>query len=165
MSTVAPARPPRLSAVLREGERVYPLELFFDLVFVLAITQCTALMAGEPTWAGLGKGLLVLGLLWWAWTGYAWLTSVVDPEEGVVRLSMFGAMAGLLVVALCVPQAFGDRALLFAGAYTVVRAGHIVLFLLASRDDPTLRKSVVGLAASTAHIRSTTLASASTVTS
>ena len=150
MSTVAPARPPRLSAVLREGERVYPLELFFDLVFVLAITQCTALMAGEPTWAGLGKGLLVLGLLWWAWTGYAWLTSVVDPEEGVVRLSMFGAMAGLLVVALCVPQAFGDRALLFAGAYTVVRAGHIVLFLLASRDDPTLRKSVVGLAASTA---------------
>ena len=150
MSTVAPARPPRLSAVLREGERVYPLELFFDLVFVLAITQCTALMAGEPTWAGLGKGLLVLGLLWWAWTGYAWLTSVVDPEEGVVRLSMFGAMAGLLVVALCVPQAFGDRALLFAGAYTVVRAGHIVLFLLASRDDPTLRKSVVGLAGSTA---------------
>ena len=150
MSTVAPARPPRLSAVLREGERVYPLELFFDLVFVLAITQCTALMAGEPTWAGLGKGLLVLGLLWWAWTGYAWLTSVVDPEEGVVRLSMFGAMAGLLVVALCVPQAFGDRALLFAGAYTVVRAGHIVLFLLASRDDPTLRKSVVGLGRSTA---------------
>jgi len=136
--------------VLREGERVYPLELFFDLVFVLAITQCTALMAGEPTWAGLGKGLLVLGLLWWAWTGYAWLTSVVDPEEGVVRLSMFEAMAGLLVVALCVPRAFGDRALLFAGAYTVVRAGHIVLFLLASRDDPILRKSVVGLAGSTA---------------
>ena len=136
--------------MLREGERVYPLELFFDLVFVLAITQCTALMAGEPTWAGLGKGLLVLGLLWWAWTGYAWLTSVVDPEEGVVRLSMFGAMAGLLVVALCVPRAFGDRALLFAGAYTVVRAGHIVLFLLASRDDPILRKSVVGLAGSTA---------------
>jgi low temperature requirement protein LtrA len=150
VSTVAPARPPRLSAVLREGDRVTPLELFFDLVFVLAITQCTALMAGEPNWAGLGKGLLVLGLLWWAWTGYAWLTSVVDPEEGVVRLSMFGAMAGLLVVALSVPHAFGDRAVLFAAAYTVVRAAHIVLFVIASRDDRSLRHSVLGLAGSTA---------------
>ena len=122
MSTVAPARPPRLSAVLREGERVYPLELFFDLVFVLAITQCTALMAHEHSWTGIAKGMLVLGVLWWAWVGYAWLTSVVDPEEGVVRFAMFGAMAALLVVALCVPQAFGDEALLFACSYGAVRA-------------------------------------------
>ena len=150
MSTAAPARTPRLTAVLREGERVTPLELFFDLVFVLAITQCTALMARTPTWAGLGKGLLVLGLLWWAWVGYAWLTSVVDPEEGAVRLAMFGAMAGLLVVALCVPRAFGDRALLFACAYAVVRAAHILLFGLASRDAPALRRSVTTLAVSTA---------------
>jgi low temperature requirement protein LtrA len=150
VSTAAPTRTPRLTAVLREGERVTPLELFFDLVFVLAITQCTALMARTPTWAGLGKGLLVLGLLWWAWTGYAWLTSVVDPEEGSVRLAMFGAMAGLLVVALCVPRAFGDRALLFAGAYTVVRVGHLLLFGLASRDDLALRRSVMTLTGSTA---------------
>ena len=150
MSTVAPARTSRLTAVLREGERVTPLELFFDLVFVLAITQCTTLMARTPTWAGLGKGLLVLGLLWWAWTGYAWLTSVVDPEEGSVRLAMFGAMAGLLVVALCVPQAFGSEALLFACAYTVVRAAHLLLFGLASRDDPDLRYSTITLARSTA---------------
>ena len=72
--------------MLREEARVTPLELFFDLVFVLALTQCTALMADEPTWKGLAKGLLVLGVLWWSWVGYAWLTSVVDPEEGVVRL-------------------------------------------------------------------------------
>ena len=98
----------RLGAVLREEERVTPLELFFDLVFVLALTQCTALMADEPTWGGLAKGLLVLGVLWWAWVGYAWLTSVVDPEEGAVRLAIFAAMAALLVVALCVPDAFGD---------------------------------------------------------
>jgi low temperature requirement protein LtrA len=150
VTTAAPARTPRLTAVLREGERVTPLELFFDLVFVLAITQCTALMARTPTWQGLGKGLLVLGLLWWAWTGYAWLTSVVDPEEGAVRLSIFGAMASLLVVALCVPQAFGARALLFACAYAVVRSAHILLFWLASRDDPNLRWSVTTLAASTA---------------
>ena len=95
-------RQSRLGATLREGERVTPLELFFDLVFVLAITQCTALMAHHPTWSGLAQGLLVLGMLWWAWTGYAWLTSVVDPEEGAVRLVMFGAMATLLLVSLCV---------------------------------------------------------------
>jgi low temperature requirement protein LtrA len=134
----------------REGERVMPLELFFDLVFVLAITQCTALMAGEPTWAGLAKGMLVLGVLWWSWVGYAWLTSVVDPEEGGVRIVLFAAMAALLVVAICVPDAFGDLALEFALAYGGVRAAHIALFVLASPDDPSLRHSVVGLAESTA---------------
>jgi low temperature requirement protein LtrA len=150
VSTAAPVRTPRLTAVLRQGERVTPLELFFDLVFVLAITQCTALMAAHPTAEGLAKGLLILGLLWWAWVGYAWLTSVIDPEEGTVRLAIFGAMAALLVVALCVPHAFGDRALLFACAYAMVRAAHIVLFVVASREDPALRRSVRGLAIGTA---------------
>jgi low temperature requirement protein LtrA len=150
VTTAAPRHLPRLTATPREEERVTPLELFFDLVFVLAITQCTALMANEPTWAGLGKGLLVLGVLWWSWVGYAWLTSVVDPEEGMVQLAMFAAMAALLVAALCVPHAFDNLALLFAGAYAVVRIGHIALFLITSRDDPALRRSVTGLAASTA---------------
>ncbi len=140
----------RLTAVMREEETVTPLELFFDLVFVLALTQCTALMADEPTWEGLAKGLLVLGVLWWSWVGYAWLTSVVDPEEDAVRLTIFVAMAALLVVGLCVPGAFDDNALIFALAYAVVRIAHIGLFLLASRDDPLFRKSVVGLACSTA---------------
>lgn len=135
---------------MREGERVTPLELFFDLVFVLALTQCTTLMARTPTWIGLLKGLLVLGMLWWAWVGYAWLTSVVDPEEGSVRLVIFTAMAAMLVAALCVPGAFGSEALLFACAYAVVRAAHIVLFTIASRDDSALRHSVAGLAYSTA---------------
>ena len=143
-------RAPRLAAVLRDEERVTPLELFFDLVFVLALTQCTALMADTPTWKGIAQGLLVLGVLWWSWVGYAWLTSVVNPEEGVVRLAMFAAMAALLVVALCVPHAFGELGLLFAAAYAVVRAAHIALFTLASRDDPALRRATVGLAVSTA---------------
>jgi len=134
--------------VLREGERVTPLELFFDLVFVLAITQCTSLMAHHPTWSGLAQGLLVLGMLWWSWTGYAWLTSVLDPEEGAVRLVMFGAMAALLLVSICVPEAFGDLALAFALIYGVVRAAHIALFMLASPDDDGLRHSVLALAAS-----------------
>lgn len=141
---------PRARAVLRESEAVTPLELFFDLVFVLALTQCTALMAGSPTWEGLARGLLVLGVLWWAWVGYAWLTSVIDPEEGIVRIVIFVAMAALLVVSLCVPEAFDDLGLLFAGAYAVVRVAHIVLFMLASRDDPGLRTSVIGLAVGTA---------------
>lgn len=149
MSTGLSSRVPHLSAVLREGERVTPLELFFDLVFVLALTQCTTLIVRTPTWEGMLKGLLVLGMLWWSWVGYAWLTSVVDPEEGSVRLAMFGAMAAFLVAALCVPGAFGPEALLFAFAYAAVRAAHIVLFMLASRGDAELRHSVLGLAAST----------------
>jgi low temperature requirement protein LtrA len=135
---------------MRDGEQVTPLELFFDLVFVLALTQCTTLIVRTPTWEGMLKGLLVLGMLWWSWVGYAWLTSVVDPEEGSVRLVMFAAMAAFLVAALCVPGAFGSEALLFACAYAAVRAAHIVLFTIASREDADLRHSVVGLAGSTA---------------
>jgi low temperature requirement protein LtrA len=135
---------------MRDGERVTPLELFFDLVFVLALTQCTTLIARTPTWEGVLKGMLVLGVLWWSWTGYAWLTSVVDPEEGAVRLAMFAAMAAFLVAALCVPGAFGSEALLFACAYAAVRAAHIALFMIASHEDTGLRRSVIGLAVSTA---------------
>ena len=141
---------PRMRVVLRRGELVSPLELFFDLVFVLAITQCTALMARNPTWTGIGRGLLVLGLLWWSWVGYAWLTSVVDPDEGPVRLVLFVAMAAVLVASQCVPHAFGELGLTFVVAYGAVRASHIALFVLASRGDAGLRHSVVGLAGSTA---------------
>ena len=150
MSTQTGSTARRMTAVLREEETVTPLELFFDLVFVLALTQCTALMAADPTWEGLAKGLLALAVMWWSWVGYAWLTSVVDPEEGAVRLVIFAAMAAFLVAGLCVPGAFGDSALVFALAYGVVRSAHIALFLLASRDDPSLRRSTIGLASSTA---------------
>ena len=104
-----PERSRRRRLELRQRETVKPLELFFDLVFVLGFTQCTALMTAEPTWAGLGRGMLVLAVIWWAWVCYAWLTNLIEPEEGAVRLAMFGAMVGLLIVALCIPQAFGDR--------------------------------------------------------
>jgi low temperature requirement protein LtrA len=150
MSASHPGDGPRVTAVMREDERVTPLELFFDLVFVLTLTQCTTLIARTPTWEGMLKGLLALGVLWWSWVGYAWLTSVVDPEEGAVRLAMFAAMAAFLIAALCVPGAFGAEALLFACAYAAVRAAHIVLFMLASREDHALRHSVLGLAVSTA---------------
>ena len=139
----------RFSATRREGERVTPLELFFDLVFVLAITQCTALMSHDQTWSGLAQGLLILGVLWWAWVGYSWLTSVIDPEEGAVRLVIFAAMAALLIVSLCVQEAFDNLALTFALGIGVFRAAHIALFWLAGADDEDLQRSVIGLAVST----------------
>ena len=150
MATAARTHRPHVTTVLRDEGRVTALELFFDLVFVLALTQCTALMAGEPTWTGLAKGVAVLGVMWWCWVGYTWLCSVVDPEEGSVRVIMFTAMAGLLLASLAIPDAFGDEALLFAIAYGIVRGMQLVLFLVASRDDPGLRHAVVGLTMSTA---------------
>src|SRR4051812_48782281 len=105
-------------------QRVTFLELFFDLVFVFAITQVTALMAKAGSWTGIGQGLLVLSALWWAWAGYAWLTNRVNPEEGGVRLAFFGAMAVLLVASLAVPRAFSTDAEVFGVAYLLVRAAH-----------------------------------------
>src|SRR3712207_2843831 len=105
-------------------------------------------MADTPTWEGLAQGLLIIGVLWWSWGGYAWLTSVLNPDEGVVRIAIFAAMAALLVAALCVPEAFDGGAALFVGAYAVVRAAHIVLFALPSRSDPALWVSVTALAGS-----------------
>ncbi len=139
-----------MTAERRQGETVKPLELFFDLVFVLGFTQCTALMVEEHSWQGLARGVLVLALVWWSWVGYAWLTSVIDPEEGAVRLVVFAAMAGLLVTALSIPEAYGDRAVTFAIAYGAVRAAHIALYGIASRDDPAMRRSVIGLGVGTA---------------
>jgi low temperature requirement protein LtrA len=140
----------RFGAIRREGERVTPLELFFDLVFVLAITQCTALMSHDQSWSGLAQGLLILAVLWWAWVGYAWLTSVIDPEAEAVRFVIFIAMAALLIVSLCVQEAFDNLALTFALGIGVFRTAHIALFMLAGADDEDLRRSVIGLAGSTA---------------
>jgi len=145
MATATEPRRPRLGATFRQGDQVMPLELFFDLVFVLAMTQCTTLMSDNPTWEGLGQGVLVLGLLWWSWVAYAWFTSVLDPEEGEVRIVLFAVMAAFLIAALCIPAAFEGLGLELAIAYGVVRAAHIALFLIVSHDDPGLRRSTLGL--------------------
>jgi low temperature requirement protein LtrA len=119
-------------------ERVTNLELFFDLVFVFAITQVTALMSKDPTWAGVGHGMLMLAALWFAWASYAWLTNTINPEEGGVRLAFFATMAALLVASLAVPHAFDDNGVIFGGAYLLVRAMHIGLYAIASRGDTSL---------------------------
>src|ERR671918_3102014 len=109
-----------------EGEeRVTSLELFFDLVFVFAITQVTGFLAANETWEGLLRGFLLLAALWWAWEAYAWLTNTLDPEEGAVRLAVFASAGSMLIVALATPEAFGDEALVFAVAYAIVRALHL----------------------------------------
>jgi low temperature requirement protein LtrA len=129
-------------------QRVTPLELFFDLVFVYAITQVTLLMSDDPTWSGLGRGLLVLAALWWAWTGYAWLTNELEPEDGLVRAGMFAAMAAMLVVALAVPEAFDADAVLFGIAYLILRLLHILLYAIAGKRDPDLFGAVLRFAPS-----------------
>jgi low temperature requirement protein LtrA len=124
-------------------QRVTPLELFFDLVFVFAITQVTSLMSADPTWPGLGRGLLVLAAVWWAWTAYAWLTNTLEPEDVSVRVAMFGAMGAMLLVALAVPEAFDDHGLLFGLAYLAVRLLHLVLYMIPGKEDPDLLGAVV----------------------
>jgi low temperature requirement protein LtrA len=118
-------------------KRVAPLELFFDLVFVFALTQITYLMSENPTWEGLGQGMLVLVALWWAWGAYAWLTNYIDTEQDTERLLMLGAMAAMLVAALATPHVFGDDALIFGVAYAGVRWLHIFIFAEANEHVDT----------------------------
>ena len=129
----------------RSEHQVTPLELFFDLVFVFAITQVTSLLAHHPSWGGLLRGMLVLAALWWAWTGYAWLTSTLDVDEGGVRLAMLAAMGAMLFAALAVPGAFTHDAVLFGVFYLLVRALHVALYTIVSRDDPDLLGAVARL--------------------
>jgi low temperature requirement protein LtrA len=117
-----------------EEKRVAPLELFFDLVFVFALTQVTALMSEDPSWRGLGRGMLVLSALWWAWAAYAWLTNYVAAEEDRERLLILAVMGAFLVTALAAPKAFGDDALVFALAYAAARWLHIFIFAEANED-------------------------------
>src|SRR5206468_4719963 len=130
------------------GHRVTPLELFFDLVVVFAITQVTTFLSRSPNWGGLLRGLLLLGAVWWAWSAYAWLTNTLDPEEGGVRLAMLAAVAAMLIVSLAAPGAFGRDGVIFGVAYLVVRALHLVLFAIAGRGDRDVLRAVVRLSAS-----------------
>ena len=129
-------------------QRVTPLELFFDLVFVLSFTQVTAKIVDDPTWEGLGEGLLILMAVWWAWGAYGWLTNAIDADQNANRLAMFSAMAAMLVVSLAIPEAFGDLGLLFGCAYFFVRAMHLLLYVRNTRqaDDTDNLSAILRLA-------------------
>src|SRR5918995_194065 len=144
---LGPARRRLVRADAHEAS-VSPLELFFDLVFVFALTQVTGFLADDPTFAQLGRGLIVLAIIWWAWSGYCWLTSTVDPELVLPRLVMFAAMAAMLIVALATPGAFTGDGVLWGVGYLAVRLLHAALFALAARGDPALARAVLSLVVS-----------------
>lgn len=106
-----------------EGEqRATPLELFFDLVFVFAITQISHLILDHPTAAGFAQATFLLLVVWWAWTYTTWMTNWFDPARSKpVRLVLIVVMGLSLMMAIAVPSAFGDKALLFAGSYVGVQ--------------------------------------------
>jgi low temperature requirement protein LtrA len=138
----------------QEHATVTPLELFFDLVFVFALTQVTAFMADELSWQGILRGALVLMLLWWAWTGYAWLANVASAEERPIKLAILSGMSAMFVLALCIPEAFDDAPggldgpVVLAICYLLFRLMNLVMFLIISREDPRLRSQVYRFAPS-----------------
>ena len=141
----------RLHAVDAQAS-VTTIELFFDLVFVFALTQSTELIIDDLTARGVIRGVMVLALLWWSWAGYAWIGNTVRADEGTVRLVMFTAMAAMFVLALAIPEAFHDRTggltgpIVVAVCYFVFRLLHIVLYFVIARDDPDLHRQLVKFA-------------------
>ncbi|WP_125609972.1 low temperature requirement protein A [Specibacter cremeus] len=117
--------------VPRPAARVSNVELFFDLVFVFAVTQLTSLVRHEPGFPGLFQAVVVLGLLWWMYDGYVWLANAVRPDSTPTKLGLFAAMAAFLVLALAIPHAFNSAGLVFAVAYLVVVVLYTLLFMTA----------------------------------
>jgi low temperature requirement protein LtrA len=134
-----------LHGLLRgEGERdhqVSSMELFFDLVFVFAITQLSHLLLTHLDAGGAFQAMLLLLALWWAWVDTAWFTNWFDPDRRPVRLVLIGLMVAALIMAVALPEAFGDRGLLFAIAFVAMQVGRFVFAVVATRDDPGLHRN------------------------
>jgi len=132
-----------------ESHRVTSLELFFDLVFVYALTQVTALLAADTTWTGVARGVVVMCMLWFAWCAYAWLGNQAKADEGVVRAGLVLAMMPLFVAALAIVESFDDIGggwygpLTFAVAVVLVRSMHLVIYAVAAGDDRGLLLQLV----------------------
>jgi low temperature requirement protein LtrA len=128
----------------REGDRVTTLELFFDLAFVFAFTQLSRLMAQQHDAHGVLQALVILALLWWAWTSYGWLTNIAHADRGVVRVAMIVGMTAMFVAGLVVLEAYDDLPgglfgpLVFVGAYLVARLTHAIVFVRLA--EPELRR-------------------------
>jgi len=127
-------------------ERVSPIELFFDLVFVFGFTQVTTVLSNNTTWSGLEHALLLLVTLWWAWTAYAWLTNAVDPSDGFFLGTIMIAMAAMFVAAFAVPEAFGRHGVVFGVAFLIVAVMQLLLYALAARGDRDLFAAILRVA-------------------
>jgi low temperature requirement protein LtrA len=112
-----------------QDERVSTLELFFDLVFVFTVTQLTAVITHDVSLASVGHVMVMLGVIWWMYGGYAWLTNSISTRGLTQRAVLLGGMAGYLVLALAVPHAFSGSGLAFGVGYLVVVAAHAALFI------------------------------------
>ena len=134
------------TAVAEAERRTSYLELFFDLVFVFAITQVTSLMLAEPTASGYAKSALVLAMVYWAWSGYAWATNAIDLGWPVLRLGYLAAMGASFGMAVAVPDAFGDQTLWFAIPYVAVRLLHLALYIGGLRHDRVHQRAILALA-------------------
>jgi low temperature requirement protein LtrA len=132
-----------------EDQQVTSLELFFDLVFVFVITQLTAVIVGQPNWTGVARSLLMLSVVWWMYAGYAWLTNAVPPTTGRRRVLVLAAMGGFFVVALAIPDAFGETGVVLGVAYLCVVVVHLALFATAggSQTASILRLAPFNLSA------------------
>src|SRR5918994_3297386 len=128
-------------------QRVTPLELFFDLVFVFALTQVTGFLADHLTWLGMLQAAALLTALWAPWAVYSWLTNAVPAEEAIpARLVIFCAMAAMFVASLAVPGAFGQFGVIFGVAYFVVQLSQVLLYALATGSEPETRRAILRLA-------------------
>jgi len=145
----------RRPVVLPTGpeHRVTTLELFFDLVFVFAFTQVTALVAAAGGAEGALRGLVLAALLWWAWCSYSWLGNQARADEGLVRHAMFLAMGAMMVLALAIPEAWHDQPggldapVVLAVCFTVVQWCHLGVYAVAAGSDRRLRRQIALVAA------------------
>jgi low temperature requirement protein LtrA len=133
--------PARLLRVPGEGERVTFIELFFDLVYVFAVTGLSQLLLGHLSVRGAAQTLLLLLAVWRAWVDTAWVTNWFDPDRPAVRLMLVGVMLASLLMSASLPGAFGGRGLLFAGAYVAIQVGRTSFAVAALRDEPGLRRN------------------------
>jgi low temperature requirement protein LtrA len=128
-----------------EAQRAATLELFFDLVFVFAITQVShVILDHEVSWEYAGQAALCLLVVWWAWNYTTWVTNELDPESTMVRLLLIGLMLASLLMAIAIPEAFGDKALLFAGSYVAIQVGRHLFLTFAAADRGTVERERAG---------------------
>jgi len=126
--------------------RTSPVELLWDLVFVFAVTQVTALLAHSLSWAGFGRSMLVLAFVWWAWSAFVWAANAQDTASSVLRMVLLLAMVLIFITGLAIPGAFGDESTLFAVTYAGVRFLHLALYADASRRGNASWSAIAGFA-------------------
>jgi low temperature requirement protein LtrA len=140
LSTVAQTSRFQRDRSAGEEQRATTLELFYDLVFVFAVTQVSHLLLDDLGWQGAGEAAIVLLVVWWAWNYTTWVTNELDPDSPVVRLLLLGIMLATLVMAVAIPDAFGSKGLLFAASYVVIQVGRNAFLTFASARSGTIER-------------------------